>query len=219
MTNWKRALRTAEIFFLLCAGAFLLTGAYLGYASRHVPSKVQDTIENVNRATYAIGSETATEEKLLQMQTRNMTTLFASARRTVDALHDEAVSLRAATDAATRLVNATSDSLNYAALPLVASDLAKFGKIEDNANAQLTTLHATLASVNASARALSQAMIVAPQIAQHLNATTANLDDTTHQGDVIAKHYARLVTRPTTFVRAAAMHIAHWFAVFLGSAL
>ncbi len=165
-------LLAAAALALAAIAAFFFLGAY---EMPSIAAQARNALWNVNLATAAIGSETATEEKLLQQQTKAFSTTTARANAAFDALGAEGRKLGRLTDAGSRLVAHLDKQVNGQALPALTAELGALRAATDAFGAQARALAPAVRSTNASAASVARFTATLPATGRSLVQTSANL--------------------------------------------
>lgn len=217
----------ATVVLLLSMAAFFGVGTY---ETLKIVPNLNDAIQNLNRATYAIGSETATEERDLQAQTKDVHVLIVRAGATMDEATFDLKSLQfvvnnlsQASSSLNDLVKHTDVSVNGQVLPQLTATLKDASAAVNQTNARLLELQEPIRNLTVASAAVT---LATPPILKNVSITSSNVAATSvsmaasaSDAKKVADHWEKVLMSPTTPIKAALGYIGHWTAVFLGSAL
>lgn len=217
----------ATVLLLLSMAAFFGVGTY---EVLKIAPEVNYTVQNVNRATYAIGAETATEERDLQAQTKDIHSLIVKGGATTDQATADLQTLQfvegnlgKSAEGLNALLAHTDTSVNGQVLPQLTATLKDASASVDQMNARLVELQEPIHNLTVASASLA---LATPPILQNVSVTTSNVASTSasmaasaQDAKDVADHYRKVLTAPTTPIKATGEFIANWFARFLGSAL
>lgn len=222
-----KALRIAEIILVLSMAAFFGVGTY---EALRIAPVVRYTVENVNRATYAIGSETATEEKELRSQNQDIHSLIVKSGATMDAATANLQAMQFVVDnldktsAALRgLVLHTDRSVNGQVLPQLVVDLKSVNGVVAQMNSTMLQVQEPIRNLTLASAAVAHTtpavMANVSTTSSNVAATSASMAASAKDAQDVADHWKRVLTRPTTPLKAGLKFVAHWFAWVVGAAI
>jgi ABC-type transporter Mla subunit MlaD len=153
-------------------------------------------VQNINKATYAIGTETATNEKNLRRQTKDIhqtiegvNQLISQGTKVVSALGETVVSANA-------LIGHTDTSINQKITPNIEMVLRGATEAEGTLNQQLVSLQKPIQNMSEAASAFARDT---PPVMKNLQDTSLHFSQTTElivgiTGDI--KKYADKLVAP-----------------------